>query len=109
MLTRYKDLACDGCSTAYDGDPISVINTTPIPNTVRDPKKIQELTYFCLCATCKPEYKYGAKSFFIPDYFTEDELYCCIYCDNFIPEDVRDEYDDTEVCLTCSPPIDEDY
>ena len=106
-IDRYLDISCDSCSAHNDGDPIAVIGQMPsIPETVHDPAKIKELTYFWLCRDCRQDIK-GAEDFFTKDYFTEDSLYLCIYCQGFIPEDVRDEYDDTEVCLTCSPRTEE--
>jgi hypothetical protein len=102
------DLTCDSCGSYCDLDPIEVFDQNgAIPDTVKDPEKIQILTNFWLCGDCAEGYPEGAKDFFIKEYFTEDILYLCNHCNEFIPEDVRDEYDDTEVCLTCSPPIEE--
>lgn len=102
------DLTCDGCSTYCDLDPLEVLEMNKsIPDSVRDPNKIRTLVNFWLCAECSPAYPTGFMEFFVKDYFTEDELYLCNYCQGFIPEDVRDEFDDTEVCLECSPRIEE--
>jgi hypothetical protein len=107
MIDRHFDITCDSCSAFNDGDPIAIIGRTPnIPKTVHDPAKIKELTYFWLCRDCREDIN-GAEDFFTESYFTEDELYLCEYCKAFIPEDVREEYDDTEVCLTCSPRLEE--
>lgn len=108
MLTRYHDYECDSCGSPNDGDPISIIGTQRTYG-VKDPNKIKMLSEFWLCPNCKTDYPLGAADFFTPEFFTEDELFCCVHCGNFIPEEVRDEYDDTEVCLTCSPPIDADW
>lgn len=107
-MSKYGDISCDGCSAHYDGDPIELVDTNAvIPETVKNPEKVRELTWFWLCGDCKEGYPNGATDFFIEDYFTEDDGYLCIYCNAYIPEDVRDEYDDTEVCLSCSPRIEE--
>jgi hypothetical protein len=106
MIDRHFDISCDSCSTYCDTDPldISVIGKTPtIPSTVHSPAKIKELTYFWLCQDCKPDLPNGATDFFIESYFTEDEYQLCTYCKAYIPDEVLEEYDDTEVCLTCSP------
>jgi hypothetical protein len=98
------DPTCDSCSVYYDGDPLTLLDTNnPVPDTVRDISKIRTLINFWLCGDCAPEYPNGAKDFFVDSYFTEDELYLCIYCKGFIDEETREEFDDTDVCLTCSP------
>jgi hypothetical protein len=107
-MSRYGDTSCDGCSVYFDGDPIELVETNAkIPEGIKDPAKARELTWFWLCGDCKEGYPNGAIDFFTKDYFTEDDLYLCIYCQEFIPEDVRDEFDDTDVCLTCSPRTEE--
>jgi hypothetical protein len=105
MIDHHFDISCDSCSTYFDGDPIAILARTPnIPKGIHDPAKIKELTYFWLCRDCREDIK-GVEDFFTKDYFTEDELYLCQHCQAFIPEDVREEYDDTETCLTCSPDL----
>jgi phage terminase large subunit GpA-like protein len=101
-IDRHLDITCDGCGTYCDLDPIAIISRYTIPNTIKDPKKISELTYFWLCVDCgengdKPE------DFFIKDYFTEDELYLCQHCGKFMSEEELDELEDVtaETCLTC--------
>jgi hypothetical protein len=102
------DLTCDSCSTYCDLDPLEVIEANePIPDSVRDPNKIRALINFWLCGDCLPDYPKKFMEFFVADYFTEDELYLCDYCKTYIPEDVREEFDDTDVCLTCSPRTEE--
>jgi hypothetical protein len=102
------ELTCEGCSTYCDLDPLEVIEQNgAIPDTVHDPEKVKTLMNFWLCKDCAEGYPEGAKDFFIKEYFTEDEDFLCIHCKAFIDEDTRDEFDDTEVCLTCSPRIEE--
>ena len=108
MITIYGDIQCDSCSNYFDGDPLALVETNAtIPEGIKDPEKARELTWFWLCGECKEGYPNGATDFFIKEYFTEDSFYLCNHCNEFIPEDVRDAFDDTEVCLTCSPPIEE--
>jgi phage terminase large subunit GpA-like protein len=108
MISRYGEIQCDSCSVFHDGDPFALVEiNASIPEGIKDPAKARELTYFWLCRDCKEGYPNGATDFFIKEYFTEDSFYLCTHCNEFIPEDVRDAYDDTEVCLTCSPPIEE--
>lgn len=109
MIDNHYDITCDSCGNYNDGDPISVLSaTTKVPEGIHDPAKMNELTYFWLCRDCKEDYPNGAKDYFSKSYFTDDELYLCGYCKAFIPEEVRDEFDDTETCLTCSPRDEED-
>lgn len=104
MLNKHYEVSCDSCGVFNDGDPISVLGRTlKAPEGIHDPEKIKELTFFWLCRDCREDYPNGPKDYFIESYFTEDELYLCQYCKSFIPESVRDEFDDTETCLTCSP------
>jgi phage terminase large subunit GpA-like protein len=109
MIDAHYDISCDSCGGYYDGDPIGILARTPnIPKGIHDPAKMKELMYFWLCRECKEDYPNGAKDFFTASYFTDDELYLCNHCEAFIPEEVRDEFEDTEVCLTCSPRDEED-
>lgn len=109
MLTKHYEVVCDSCGCLDDGDPIdNEFWSAKNIDGVKDPVKLKTLQNFWLCSDCHTEYPKGATDFFTAEFFTEDELYCCVHCGNFIPEEVLDEYGDTEVCLTCSPPIDED-
>lgn len=109
MIDTHYEISCDSCCGYYDGDPIGILGRTPKSiKGIHDPEKIKELTYFWLCQDCKPDYPNGPMDYFSKSYFTDDELYLCQHCQAFIPEDVRDEFDDTETCLTCSPREDED-
>ena len=104
------EITCDGCSTYFDGDPIDLVSNNTelsVMEGIHDPEKVRTLSYFWLCRDCAEGYPDGAKDFFIKEYFTEDEDFLCIHCKSFIDEDTRDEFDDTEVCLTCSPRIEE--
>jgi hypothetical protein len=104
MINSHYEITCDSCGNYNDGDPVSVLGRTmTAPEGIHDPEKIKELTFFWLCRDCREDYPNGAKDFFSKSYFTDDELFLCNYCKAFIPEEVRDEFDDTEVCLTCSP------
>ena len=104
MIDTHYDISCDSCCSHYDGDPIGILARTPKSiKGIYDPEKIKELTYFWLCRDCKADYPNGPKDYFTASYFTDDELYLCNHCEAFIPEEVRDEFEDTEVCLTCSP------
>jgi len=104
MIDNHYDITCVSCGQHNDGDPISVLSAIgKVPAGIHDPVKMNELTYFWLCRDCREDYPNGAKDYFIESYFTEDELYLCQYCKAFIPESVRDEFDDTKTCLTCSP------
>jgi hypothetical protein len=105
-INRYHEMTCDGCDAYCDLDPISIVGNTTIPATIKDPKKIKELTYFWLCGDCS-EFSPTAKDFFVDSYFTEDELFCCERCDKFIPEDELDGLGDVEtlVCGTCAPEL----
>ena len=110
MRNKHYEIECDSCSVPDDGDPTDYeFWSLKDIDGVRDPVKLKTLQYFWLCSDCHAEYPKGATDFFAKSYFTEDELFCCVHCGEFIPEDVINEYDDTEVCLTCSPPIDEDH
>lgn len=109
MRNKHYEIECDSCSVPDDGDPTDYeFWSLKDIDGVRDPVKLKTLQYFWLCSDCHAEYPKGATDFFAKSYFTEDELFCCVHCGEFIPEDVINEYDDTEVCLTCSPPIDEE-
>jgi uncharacterized CHY-type Zn-finger protein len=109
LRNKYYEIECDSCGCPDDGDPIeNEFWSLKDIDGVKDPVKLKTLQYFWLCPDCHKEYPKGATNFFAKSYFTEDELYCCVHCGEFIPEEVLDKYDDTEVCLTCSPPIDEE-
>lgn len=87
------EFACDSCSVACDADPIDLIGREEIPSGLSS-DKVDELTYFWLCADCAPDYPKGARDFFIEDYFevvplcaecgdeeVEAEGHFCDYCD----------------------------
>jgi hypothetical protein len=107
-INRYHEMTCDGCDTYCDLDPIEIIGNASIPDTIKDPKKIKELTYFWLCGDCA-EFSPTPQEFFVSSYFTEDELFCCERCDKFIPEDELDGLGDVEttICSTCEPQLEE--
>ena len=108
MLNRHQEITCDGCDAYCDLDPIAIIGTHPIPDTIKDPKKITEINFFWLCGDCA-EGGSTPEDFFTKDYFTEDELFCCEYCGKFMTEDELDGLGDVETttCSTCSPKLDE--
>ena len=112
MLNKHYEVECDSCGRPDDGDPTEYeFWSLKDIDGVRNPVKLKTLQYFWLCSDCHAHYPKGATDFFRAEFFTEDELSAtyCVQCGNFIPEEVKDEYDDTEVCLTCSPPIDADW
>jgi hypothetical protein len=92
MINRYREIECDSCGVANDGDPMNFIGTTEsygITNRV----KLQELQAFWLCGDCKTEYPQGAKDFFTEDFF--DVQSYCIECD------VEEVEADGHVCDDC--------
>jgi hypothetical protein len=96
-MAIYKgDFSCDSCDEWFDGDPINLIGKTPNLYGVTDPEKVRELTYFWLCAECKPHYPNGAKDFFVADYFEPEE-----------EEEVEEEISYTiySMCSTCGNQI----
>ena len=112
MRNKHYEIECDSCGVPEDDDPTDYkFWSLKDIDGVRDPVKLKTLQYFWLCSDCHAHYPKGATDFFRAEFFTEDELFgtYCIQCTEFIPVEVRDEYDDTEVCLTCSPPIDADW
>ena len=73
MALYHGDYNCDSCGEWFDGDPVSLLGRQPNYFGVTDPEKIQELHYFWLCRECRVEYPNGAKDFFVPDYFENEE------------------------------------
>jgi hypothetical protein len=62
---------CDGCSVAFDGDPVNLIgaNEELARRVSFDSEKFQEITWFWLCGNCSPEYPKGPEDFFISEYW----------------------------------------
>ena len=105
-MMKHGELACDSCCNYADIDPITIIDSWPIPATVLDPAKKRELRYFYLHPDCGSENTDGTidvspQGYFSASYF-DDSLNQCRQCKGFISDD---EYEQTEsdVCLVCNP------
>jgi hypothetical protein len=105
-MMKYRELVCDSCCGPADIDPITIIDSWPIPATVLDPAKKRELSVFYLHQDCGIQRADGTidtspQGWFVADYF-DDSLNQCSQCKGFISDD---EYEQTEsdVCLVCNP------
>lgn len=80
MRNKFHGINCDGCSVAFDGDPMDRIgiNDELAGKVSFDPKKVEEITWFWLCGECEPFYPEGPKDFFIPEYW--DNIPVCAEC-----------------------------
>lgn len=69
----YREIECDACGVANDGDPIAFLMADTYGLTSRE--KVQTLQDFWLCRECKVHYPAGAKDYFSTDFF-DDTPYC---------------------------------